>query len=286
MAERACQQALAYARERRQGRRSGEECAIAEHLDVKRMLLSMRARTDALRALALTCASEMDKARHAEEDDARRRAQARVDVLIPVVKAFSTDQPWRSPLWGYRFTVAWGTSRRLAPLSCCATHASRPSTRGPMVSRPWTWPVASWVVMAVLPWRLIDDVEATASALAAREELVALGESLAGGAADLRVAMAAVLESSRDTQHGEDAIQAFATPFLSLVGHVLCAWQMGRAALVAEAALLDGSTDPFYRAKLAAADYALRHWLPVGRAQRAVIEAGVDGLTHYVPDID
>ena len=61
---------------------------------------------------------------------------------------------------------------------------------------------------------------------------------------------------------------------------------MGRAALVAEAALLDGSTDPFYRAKLAAADYALRHWLPVGRAQRAVIEAGVDGLTHYVPDID
>lgn len=287
VAERACQQALAYARERRQGRRSGEECAIAEHLDVKRMLLSMRARTDALRALALTCASEMDKARHVEEDDARRRAQARVDVLIPVVKAFSTDQAVEIASLGIQVHGGMGyieetgaaqllRDARIAPIYEGTNGIQALDLAGRKLGRDGGAALAA----------LIDDVEATASALAAREELVALGESLAGGAADLRVAMAAVLESSRDTQHGEDAIQAFATPFLSLVGHVLCAWQMGRAALVAEAALLDGSTDPFYRAKLAAADYALRHWLPVGRAQRAVIEAGVDGLTHYVPDID
>ncbi|WP_069384061.1 acyl-CoA dehydrogenase [Halomonas caseinilytica] len=287
VAERACQQALAYARERRQGRRSGEECAIAEHLDVKRMLLSMRARTDALRALALTCASEMDKARHAEEDDARRRAQARVDVLIPVVKAFSTDQAVEIASLGIQVHGGMGyieetgaaqllRDARIAPIYEGTNGIQALDLAGRKLGRDGGAALAA----------LVDDVEATASALAAREELVALGESLAGGAADLRVAMAAVLESSRDTQHGEDAIQAFATPFLSLVGHVLCAWQMGRAALVAEAALLDGSTDPFYRAKLAAADYALHHWLPVGRAQRAVIEAGVDGLTHYVPDID
>ncbi|HSH49797.1 MAG TPA: acyl-CoA dehydrogenase family protein, partial [Halomonas sp.] len=96
VAERACQQALAYALERTQGRtskaRGAQECVIAEHLDVRRMLLSMRARTDALRSLALTCAAHMDIARHAQSDEARRAAQARVDVLIPVVKAFSTDQ--------------------------------------------------------------------------------------------------------------------------------------------------------------------------------------------------
>src|SRR5699024_9853455 len=78
---------------------------------------------------------------------------------------------------------------------------------------------------------LIDDVEVTAAALSAREGLVVLGESLVGGAADLRAAMAMVLEGGRDPEQGADAIQAFATPFLSLVGHVLCAWQMGRAAL-------------------------------------------------------
>ena len=64
VAERACQHAFAYAQERAQGRspksRGGNECAISDHLDVRRMLLSMRARTDALRALALYCAGQLD----------------------------------------------------------------------------------------------------------------------------------------------------------------------------------------------------------------------------------
>ena len=95
VAERACQHAFAYALDRTQGRspRSGrDDCTISDHLDVRRMLLSMRARTDALRALALYCAAQLDLARHAADDAERAAAQARVDVLIPVVKAFSTDQ--------------------------------------------------------------------------------------------------------------------------------------------------------------------------------------------------
>lgn len=56
---------------------------------------------------------------------------------------------------------------------------------------------------------------------------------------------------------------------------------MGQAALKASAALAGGSDDPFYQGKLAAADYALRQWLPVGRAQRSVIEAGMDSLANF-----
>ena len=59
---------------------------------MRRMLLSMRARTDALRALALYSAAQMDHARRADSADKRDVAQARVDVLIPIVKAFATDQ--------------------------------------------------------------------------------------------------------------------------------------------------------------------------------------------------
>ena len=96
VAERATQQAFAYAAERSQGRapgsRGGESAAIIDHFDVRRMLLSMRSRTDALRALALYCAAQMDVARHHGDAATRDAAQARVDVLIPVVKAFSTDQ--------------------------------------------------------------------------------------------------------------------------------------------------------------------------------------------------
>ncbi|MDR5859466.1 acyl-CoA dehydrogenase [Halomonas eurihalina] len=287
VAERACQQALAYAQERRQGRRNGAECAIAEHLDVKRMLLSMRARTDALRALALTCAAQMDKARHAEEEETRQRAQARVDVLIPVVKAFSTDQAVEIASLGIQVHGGMGyieetgaaqllRDARIAPIYEGTNGIQALDLAGRKLGRDGGAALAA----------LIDDVEATAAALSAREGLMALGESLAGGAADLRAAMAVVLEGGRDPEQGADAIQAFATPFLSLVGHVLCAWQMGRAALVAETALVAGNTDPFYHAKLAAADHALRHWLPLGRAQRAVIEAGVDSLSRYAPDND
>ncbi|HSH46998.1 MAG TPA: acyl-CoA dehydrogenase C-terminal domain-containing protein, partial [Halomonas sp.] len=130
---------------------------------------------------------------------------------------------------------------------------------------------------------LIDEVEATAAALGERESLAPLGESLAGGAADLRAAMGSVLAQSCDPDTGSDAVQALATPFLSLAGHVLCAWQMGLAALKADAALAAGSDDDFYRTKLAGADFALRHWLPLGRAQRAVIDAGMENLLALNP---
>ncbi len=79
VAERACQHALAYAVERLQGRspRSGKaDCAISDHLDVRRMLLSMRARTEALRALALTCAAGPAPRRWIPRATASRRTHA------------------------------------------------------------------------------------------------------------------------------------------------------------------------------------------------------------------
>src|SRR5690606_21891047 len=95
IAERAYQQAVAFARERIQGRDalSGDEAPvpIIRHPDVRRMLLSIRADTEATRALAYYVAAAMDRARGAQSDVERQRWQQRVDLLIPVVKAFSTD---------------------------------------------------------------------------------------------------------------------------------------------------------------------------------------------------
>lgn len=288
VAERACQQAVAYALERTQGRnsraRGGQECVIAEHLDVRRMLLSMRARTDALRSLALACAAQMDIARHAEDDAARQAAQARVEVLIPVVKAFSTDQAVEIASLGIQVHGGMGyveetgaaqllRDARIAPIYEGTNGIQALDLAGRKLSQDGGAALAA----------LIDEVEATAAALSEREALAALGESLAGGAADLRAAMDSVLAQSRDPQGGSDAVQALATPFLSLAGHVLCAWQMGVAALKADAALAAGSDDAFYHTKLAGADYALRHWLPLGRAQRAVIDAGMHSLLALDP---
>ncbi|MBV9827839.1 MAG: acyl-CoA dehydrogenase, partial [Alphaproteobacteria bacterium] len=95
IAERAYQQALDYARNRVQGAVLGmprdARPPIIHHPDVRRMLLSMRAATEAMRAVTYLAAAAIETSRHAPDEKARARAQRRADLLIPVVKAWCTD---------------------------------------------------------------------------------------------------------------------------------------------------------------------------------------------------
>ncbi|HEY7084034.1 MAG TPA: acyl-CoA dehydrogenase [Hyphomicrobiaceae bacterium] len=94
VAERATQLATAYAKERRQGRSASSGNAMApiiDHADVRRSLLTMKALTQAARAICLVTAKETDVARRAAREDERAKAQARVALLTPVAKAFATD---------------------------------------------------------------------------------------------------------------------------------------------------------------------------------------------------
>jgi acyl-CoA dehydrogenase len=94
IAEAAYQQALSYANERRQGRAPGYSGAgmspIAAHPDVKRNLLTMKAMTQAARAIAYSCAHALDMARSGAGDEAVHW-QERANLLTPIAKAFSTD---------------------------------------------------------------------------------------------------------------------------------------------------------------------------------------------------
>jgi acyl-CoA dehydrogenase len=93
IAERATQQALAYARERRQGRAPGASGSspIIAHADVRRMLLTMRALTHAARAICYATAGAIDRSHRAADAPARQTAHERASLLTPVAKAFSTD---------------------------------------------------------------------------------------------------------------------------------------------------------------------------------------------------
>jgi len=94
IAEAAYQRALAYAQERRQGRAPGASSdgmsPIVEHPDVARMLLTMKAMTQASRAITYSCAHAIDMARLSEGDEARHW-QERANLLTPLAKAFPTD---------------------------------------------------------------------------------------------------------------------------------------------------------------------------------------------------
>jgi len=92
IAERATQQACAYANERRQGRAGANKSSpIIAHPDVRRMLLTMRALTRAARAICYATGAAIDRAQRAHDEAARKAADARASLLTPVAKAFSTD---------------------------------------------------------------------------------------------------------------------------------------------------------------------------------------------------
>jgi alkylation response protein AidB-like acyl-CoA dehydrogenase len=90
IAERATQQALRYATERIQSARAGapdkSSVAIIEHPDVRRMLLRMRALTEGARALLYYACGQIDRGKLGDN-----AAQARADLLVPLVKAWGTD---------------------------------------------------------------------------------------------------------------------------------------------------------------------------------------------------
>ncbi|MGH9085138.1 MAG: acyl-CoA dehydrogenase family protein, partial [Acidimicrobiales bacterium] len=95
LSERAFQMALAYAKERRQGRApgapAGEQSLIVDHPDVRRMLLTMRASIEALRGIIYLNAAAIDRANHGADAADREAGQELADLLTPVSKGWGTD---------------------------------------------------------------------------------------------------------------------------------------------------------------------------------------------------
>jgi 3-(methylthio)propanoyl-CoA dehydrogenase len=95
IAERAYQQSLAYAQERRQGRgptsAPGEQAPIVEHADVRRMLLTQKASIEAMRAVCYANAHALDLAGHAADPVVREQQSRLADLLTPLSKSWSTD---------------------------------------------------------------------------------------------------------------------------------------------------------------------------------------------------
>ncbi|MEZ0226646.1 MAG: acyl-CoA dehydrogenase [Alphaproteobacteria bacterium] len=95
LGEAAYQHALNYAKDRVQGTKIGDKTGkrvpIIEHPDVRRMLLTMKANTEACRALAYYAGAMLDHAKMQKDTKAKAKSQARLDLLVPLVKAWSTD---------------------------------------------------------------------------------------------------------------------------------------------------------------------------------------------------
>ena len=133
IAERATQQAVGYARERRQGRTTGmpatESSPIIDHPDVKRMLMTMRALTQAARSICYATAIAIDHAERGTDEAARHAAHARASLLTPVAKAFSTDVGVEVASLGVQVHGGMGFIEETGAAQYLSRRANRPDLR-------------------------------------------------------------------------------------------------------------------------------------------------------------
>jgi butyryl-CoA dehydrogenase len=265
VAERAYQKAVAFARERVQGRDvagSAGPVAIINHPDVRRMLMSMRAQIEASRALAYVTAATYDRAHRSADASQRRAEQSRYEFLVPIVKGWSTELSIEVTSTGVQvhggmgFIEETGAAQYYRDARILTIYEGTTAIQAnDLVSRKTARDGGATARL------ILADVHATAQALAASgsPELVSIGAALADAGAALQAAVEFVVSHYRSDIR---AVFAGSVPYLKLAGITLGGWQMGRAALVAHRRLEAGSADAaFYTAKIATARFFADHYL-------------------------
>ncbi len=273
IAERAYQHALWYARERVQGKiigdKSGEKKTILHHPDVRRLLMECKSRTEAMRTLAYYAAAQIDRA-HAGD----AAAQARIDLLTPVVKGWSTEQGVElsstalQVFGGVGFVEETGAAQYYRDSRITTIYEGTTAIQAnDLVGRK----LARETVPGAAMKALIAEMDATATALAGDNQLQGIGANLKDGIVALQKAVDWIIANY---DSAPAAVHAGSVPFLKLTGIVVGGWLMAKSAAIAAQHLADGSTDNFYQAKLATANYFAAHQLPFAAAYAAEVVGG------------
>jgi alkylation response protein AidB-like acyl-CoA dehydrogenase len=280
MAERAYQHALEYAKTRVQGReigvKAGDRVSIIHHPDVRRMLMSMKAQTEAMRALAAAAAEALDHALANPDPEQRRRGQAVFDLLTPVVKGWCTEQSIEIASTGVQihggmgFVEETGAAQYLRDARITAIYEGTTGIQAnDLVGRKLAFEKGMTAKGVIAQMRAFDRELAP---FADHPALGVIRRSLADGVDALEQSTDWLLQA-----YTQDAKHAFAgaVPYLKLWGVVAGGWQMARAALVAKRRLDAQSGDQdFYRAKLATARFFAEHILPLAHAYKPAIVQG------------
>ncbi|MGX7706970.1 acyl-CoA dehydrogenase [Methylobacterium sp. Gmos1] len=278
IAERAYQQALLYARDRRQGRASaaGEGAsAIIEHPDVQRMLLTMKALTGASRGICYLTAEAIDRAHRAPDEAGRRAAQARASLLTPVAKAFSTDIGIEVASLGIQvhggmgFVEETGAAQHLRDARIAAIYEGTNGIQAiDLVTRKLPMENGAVVRGQIGAMRLV-----------AERVLKEGGSAFGHTAPRLREAIESLdratshLLKALGSNRPEEAL-AGATPYLRLFGIAQGGTCLAQAALAANAAAKAGDGDPAHPARIALARFFAENLATASRGLEETVTGG------------
>jgi butyryl-CoA dehydrogenase len=275
IADRAYQKAVTYAKERVQSRApegSPGPVPIIEHPDVRRMLMFMRANTEAARATAYVAAGYNDLAHGHTDEAVRKHAKGAYEYLVPIVKGWSTEMAIDVASTGVQvhggmgFIEETGAAQyyrdaRILPIYEGTTAIQANDLVGRKTARDGG-AMASYFAkqMAETGGELAQSSDA---------DLSAIGNKLLSAVAAYERAVEYLVATYRS-----DIRSAFAgsVPYLKLAGIVHGGWHMARAAQIAARHLAEGSADAsFMQAKIGTARYFADHVL-----------SGVDGIAQSI----
>jgi len=278
IADRAYQLALAYAKERVQGRDISDANAkgpatLIHHPDIRRMLMLMKAQIEAARAVAYVVAAAHDTAIHHADAEVRKQNQAFVELMIPVVKGCSTEMSIDVASLGIQihggmgFIEETGAAQHLRDARITTIYEGTTGIQandliGRKIARE-----GGVTIKAVIGQ--MKQVEAQLSQQPG-DDFAALRSGLANGIAALEQAVEYIVANfNADIK----AVHVGAVPFLKLFGIVAGGWQSARAALVAQNKLAAGEGDAaFMQTKIVTACFYADHLLSqsAGLAQTVI----------------
>ncbi len=266
LAERAYQRATAYARDRVQcpeaGVKGSGKVAIIRHPDVRRMLMLMKSQTEAMRALACVVGSAIDHAQRAPDSTIREQNQAFVDLMIPIVKGWSTENAINIASLGVQvhggmgFIEETGAAQYLRDARITSIYEGTTGIQAnDLIGRKIAREGGKTIGLVITRMREVLQQLQQSTA----EPLAAIAKALAAAIEALERAVAFIVAS-----YGKDVRAALvgAVPFLQLFGTVSGGWLLAQGALAAQRKLEAGSDDQaFLQAKIVTARFYADHVL-------------------------
>jgi len=275
VADRAYQKAVAYAKDRIQGRDldgSDNSVSIIQQPDVKRMLLTMRANTEAARALAYFAAAQYDAAHAAPSLEVRKQSQALYEFLVPIVKGFSTEMAIEVASLGVQvhggmgFIEETGAAQYYRDARILTIYEGTTAIQAnDLIGRKTVRDGGK------VAHELIASIVATEADLRASNSAAALAvlTQLQIGRLAFEQALSYILLHAKVEIKN---VYAGSCAYLKLCGLVLGAWQMARALLAAER--LRTQDPAFYEAKIITAQFFAENLLPQASALATSITTG------------
>lgn len=286
LAERAYQKAVQYARDRVQSRpvdgSLNTAAPIIHHPDVRRMLMTMRAHTEACRAMAFVGAAAHDAAHAHPDKEVRAQNQAFYEFLVPLIKGLSTEMSLEVASLGVQvhggmgFIEETGAAQHLRDAKILTIYEGTTAIQANDLVGRKTARDGGAVARAIAL-----QIEATEKELASRASVACRAMAKRLGAA--RVAfLDAVAFVAGSTKAQPNAVFAGSVPYLVLAGTTVAGWQMARALIAAEDALANGNKGEdtaFMQAKITTCRFYGDHILNKAPALRDSIVEGADAVT-------